>query len=94
MKKQDKKTAPKKSKKNDNSILINSAAGVAIGAAIGGLAGAALSNKKARDVFEDVLTKLAKTAVEGAVKLRNDPENNIPPGEIIVDASVKNSKKK
>lgn len=52
------------SNKKGSHLLINSVAGVAIGAAIGGMTGAALTNKKSRVVIKDIARRLADFAIE------------------------------
>lgn len=67
---------PKKSKqpknKENKSRVLNTVAGVTIGAAIGGLAGVALSDKKTRKVFGNAVFEFVRSVLDGIEKINID----------------------
>ncbi len=60
--------------RNTSHILINSVAGAAIGAAIGGMTGVALTNKKSRVVVKDIVKRLAHYTIEVVDTINIDTE--------------------
>lgn len=62
----------KTGKKGGSTTMISTAAGAVMGATIGGLAGAALSDTKTRRMMGEKITDLAKGATETAKRLSEE----------------------
>lgn len=74
-KKMTKNTLSEKGKKGGMSTaMVAGATGAAIGAGIGGIAGAALSNEKTRQVVADVVTNLGEYASDSMDTVRKNSD--------------------
>lgn len=62
--------------KDNKSKMINMAVGITIGGALGGLTGAALSDKKTRKVFGNAVFEFVRSVLEGIEKISIDSSDN------------------